>query len=149
MSDHVLSQVEDRMAAVLTAYTPLAAYSVGVAESVEIAIEDTELPALVIYTTNYGFEVSDENWATLHQAEIHVEAINSTPASGTISRANRNALALVMAAIAADRSLGIGLQDIQEDDIAPVESRGKDVDSASLRFRVSWFTARGNWFAIS
>ena len=74
--------------------------------------------------------------------------ITATPASGSISRTNRNTLAKVHAAIAADRSLGIGLQDIQEEDIAPVEPRGKDVDGAALRYRVIFFTSRSDWFTI-
>ena len=149
MSDHVLSQVEDRMAAILSAYPALATYNVLVAESLDVALEDMQFPALLIVTTTTSFDVADENWQTFHRAEIHVEAINTTPPTGTISRTNRNALAHVLAAIAADRTLGIGIHDIQEDDIAPCEPRGKDVDSASLKFLASWFTPRGDWFTIA
>lgn len=147
MPDHVLSQVEDRIVTVLDGYAPLSAYAVSVAETLEVAIET--VPALIITTTDYAFDVADENWATIHTAKIHVEAVQGLPATGTINRANRDALAHVLAAIAADRSLGIGLQDIQEDDIAPAEPRHKDMDSASLAFTVTWFTARGDWFTIA
>lgn len=149
MSDHVLSQVEDQLATTLGNYTSLAGWTIMVAESLDVAIEGADLPLMLITTVAYGFDVADENWMTLHSAEIHVEAVSKTQSSGTISRANRNGLAHVLAAVAADRTLGVGLQDIQEDDIAPVEPRGKDVDSASLKFRVQWFTARGDWFAIT
>ena len=57
-------------------------------------------------------------------------------------------VAHVVAAVAADRSLGIKLQDIQESDIAPTEPRGKDVDSASVSFTVQWFTPLGDHFTI-
>lgn len=148
MADHALTQVENALAAILSAYAPLAAFTVAVSESLDIAIEDTALPALLISTTSYGFEVSDENWQTLHTAKIEIEAIHATQSSGTISRANREALANVLAAIAADRTLGLGIQDIQEDDIAPAEPRGKDVDGASLLFNVQFFTSRNDWFTI-
>lgn len=148
MPDHCLTQVEDRLAVVLDAYAALSAYSVGVSESIDIALEDADLPALVIFTASYSFDVADENWNAIHRAEIQVEAINPTPATGSISRANRNALAHVVAAVAADRSLGIKLQDTQESDIAPTEPRGKDVDSASVSFTVQWFTPLGDHFTI-
>ena len=148
MSEHALTQVEDALAAILTAYGALAGQTVLTAESADIAIEDLTLPALLITTTAYSFEVADENWQTIHTATIEVEAISKTPATATISRANRNTLAHVLAAIAANRTLGLGIQDIQEDDIAPVEPRGKDVDAASLQFRVQFFTSRSNWFTI-
>lgn len=149
MPDHSLSQVEDRIVTVMQGYAPLAGQTVKVAGSLDIAVEDDDLPLLLILTSNYSFDVADENWMTLHSADIEIEAVSATPATGTISRTNRNTLAHVLAAIAADRSLGIGLQDIQEDDIATVEPRGKDVDSASLKFRVSWFTPRNDWFTIT
>lgn len=148
MPDHALNQVEDRIKTILTAYGPLAGKTVSVSESLDIAIEDVALPAVVITTTSYSVDIADENWNTLHTALIDIEAITATPASGSISRANRITLAYVHAAIAADRSLGIKMQDIQEEDIAPVEPRGKDVDGAALRYRVTFFTSRADWFTI-
>ncbi|MBK6800364.1 MAG: hypothetical protein IPG83_02435 [Novosphingobium sp.] len=148
-SSHSLSQVEDRLATVLDGYAPLSAQTVITSDTLEVAIEDDQFPALVIFTSAYGFDIADENGQAIHTAEIHVEAVNSLPATGSISRANRDALGHVVAAIAADRTLGIGLQDIQEQDIAPVEPRGKDVDSASLRFQVQWFTPLGDHFTIA
>ena len=148
MSDPAITQVEDRLAAVLSAYPALSGFTVMVSESLDIALPDDLVRGLIISTNSYRFEVSDENWNTLHTANIEVEAIHATPNTGTISRANRAALAHVLAAIAADRTLGIGLHDIQEDDIAAVEPRGKDVDSASLQFTAQFFTARGDWFTI-
>ena len=148
MSDHALSQVEDRLAVILSAYGALSGQTVIVSQSIDLAIDEISLPALAITTTSYSFEVADENWATVHTAGIEIEAITATPATGSISRANRNTLANVLAAIAANRSLGIGIEDIQEDDIAPVEPRGKDVDGASLKFIVTFRTSRNDWTTI-
>lgn len=148
MPDHALSQVEDRLGTILAAYVPLSGINVIVGESLDVAIEDDAIPALIVSTTAYDFDVADESWQTHHKATIEVEAVAGTQPSGTISRANRNTLAHVLAAVAADRTLGIGLQDIQETDVAPTEPRGKDVDSASLQFRVEFFTSRDDWFTI-
>lgn len=148
MSDHALSQVEDRIVAILTAYAPLTGQTVQVSESLDIAIEDIALPGIVITTTSYTVDQFDENSSSIHTAVIDIEAITATPATGTISRANRNTLALIHAALSTDRTLGIKLQDIQEEDIAPVEPRGKDVDGAAVRYRVIFFTSRTDWFTI-
>lgn len=148
MADPAITQVEDRIKTILTAYVPLSTYHVTVADSLDIAIEDVALPALIVTTRAYNFDVADEHWNTIHTATVEVEAAQSLPATGTISRANREALAHVLAALAADRTLGVGVHDIQETDIAPVEPRGKDVDSASLQFTVQFYTSRGDWFTI-
>lgn len=145
MTEHCLSQVEDQLAAILSGSSDLAGKRVGVLESPDVAIEDFDI---IIATANYSFDVADENWMTLHTADIDIEVIGGPQAGNTINRENRNTLSAVLAAIHADRSLGLGLQDIQEIDVAPAEGRGKDVGSASLRFRVQWFTPRGNWFTI-
>lgn len=148
MPDHALNQVEDALRSQLDAYAPLNTHTVLIAETLDVAVEALSLPALLIATVAYSFDVADENWMTLHTATIEVEAISATPATGTISRANRTTLAYVLAAVAANRTLGLGIQDIQEDDIAPVEPRGKDVDGASLRFTVQFFTSRSDWLTI-
>ena len=148
MADTAIAQVEDRLKTIIDAYAPLNTHTVMVADSLDIAIEDVQLPAIIISTRNYSFDVADEHWNTFHTATIEVEAVQALPATGTISRANMTALAYVLAAIAADRTLGIKVHDIQETDIAPVEPRGKDVDSASLQFTVQFFTSRDDWFTI-
>lgn len=145
MTEHCLSQVEDALAAQIAAWPDLAGKRVGVLESPDIAIEELDI---VIATASYGFEIADENWSTLHTADIDVEVIGAPQVGNTIGRDLRVMLGVIVAAIHADRHLGIGIQDIQEIDVAPAEGRGKDVGSASLRFRVQWFTARGDWFTI-
>lgn len=146
MAEHVLNQVEDRIAAVLLAWPALAGKAIGVVGSQDIAIDELDI---AIATAAYGFEVADENNQTLHSADIDVESITHGPAAGFIARANREVLAEALAAIAADRSLGIGIQDIQEIDIASADGRGRDVDASSVRFRVLWFTPRDDWFTIA
>lgn len=149
MSEHSLSQIEDRIQAILVGFPALAGWTVRVVESMEVAVEDDEIPVLLILSSNYDTDQADEHGQTIHRADIEVEAISATPSIGMISRANRNALGHVNRAIADDRTLDIGIQDIEPDDIAPVEPRGKDVGSASLKFRVTWFTPRDDWFTIT
>lgn len=143
-----MSQVEDAFKAKIAASAALSGWTVLVAESVDIAIEEEDLPAIIITTMGHSFDVADENWMTIHTQIVSVEAVSQISASGLLNRANRNALAHVLAAIAADRSLGIKLQDVQEEDIAPTEPGGKDMGSASIQFRATYFTPRDDWFTI-
>ena len=149
MPEHTLTQIEDRLVTILTAAPSITGRTIKVAESLDIALDDSEVPALIVLTSAYSFDIADENNTTHHTADIEIEAISAQAPTGTISRTNRNVLARVMAIIAADRRIGLGIHDIQEDDIAPITPRGKDLDSASLKFRVEWFTPRGDWFSFS
>ena len=60
-SSHSLSQVEDRLATVLDGYAPLSAQTVITSDTLEVAIEDDQFPALGIFTSAYGFDIADEN----------------------------------------------------------------------------------------
>lgn len=150
MPDTALAQVENRIVTILDAYPALSTWNVMLGEGKDIAVEARLFPALIVTTVamalDHNFELGGS--ATLHTATIEVEAITDLPASGTISRANYEALAHVNAAIAADRTLGIGLQDIQEMDVASVEPEGRDTDSASLQFEAEFHTPRDDWFTI-
>lgn len=148
MPEAAITQVEDRVKTILQAYVPLAGQNVIVAESLDIALDETMLPAIIITTSSYSVDVADEHWSSIHTMTLEVEAVNELPSTGTISRTNRQTLAHVNAAIAVDRSLGIKVHDIQEQDMSPTEPRGKDVDSASLQYQVQFFTSRSDWFTI-
>lgn len=149
MSDAAMAKVEDKIRDTLSAYPALSGWTILADESRDIALEEGTDNTLQIYTVSYGFNVADENWMTLHTATVEIESVNQTPALGTINRANHTALAHVLAALAADRSLGGMLQDLQEIDLAPAGANGKDVAGASLQIQVQFFTPRGDHFTIA
>ena len=68
--------------------------------------------------------------------------------SHTISRQNLTAIAQAHAALAADRTLGGMIEDLQEQDIAPVEGQGKDIHGSSPQYQVTFYTPRDDWFTI-
>jgi len=70
-SSHSLSQVEDRLATVLDGYAPLSAQTVITSDTLEVAIEDDQFPALVIFTSAYGFDIADENGQAIHTCPLY------------------------------------------------------------------------------
>lgn len=147
MAETSLSKVEDALAAALAAHAALADHTVITDQPSDVALEDDQLPALVITTVAYRQEQSDEQGQTLHAAKIDVAAVHRGPAL-IIGRANYESLAHVIAAIHPDRTLGGRLHDLQENDLAPVDANKADAGAVSLQFDAIWFTRRGDWFTI-
>lgn len=148
MSDPAIAKVEDALAAVLAAHPALAGRRIITDRSADVALDQYDGDAITVSTAAYSFEVSDENWTTLHTALVDFESVSRTQVVGTISRANHRTLAHIMAALAADRTLGGMVQDIQEIDVAPAGANGKDAGTASLQCSVQFFTPRDDWFTI-
>lgn len=143
-------KVEDAVKAVLEAIAgasePLDGWTILTEQSKDEAV-DTDKVA-VIYTSACEMAQSDEQGQTLWTQTLDIEFIDGPQTSGSITRAAITAMAHVHAALAADRSLGGMLQDMQEQDIAGTQAEGKDVAGSSLRYQVQFFTARDNWFVI-
>lgn len=143
-----IGKVEDALKAALQAWPALSGQTIITDQSVDEAVTEDQYPAVLIYTVAYRPDVADENWMSLHEAIVEFEAVDTTQTIGTISRANHTTIAHILGCIAADRSLGGMLQDIQEIDVAPAQPNGRDVGSASLQCRVQFYTPREDWFTI-
>lgn len=148
MADPAIAKVGDALGAQILAWPALSVFTVKVDESEDIAVEAGLDKIIRISTTAYQVDQSDEQNQTIHTATFDCEVINGTQAFGTISRANQEAVAHIVAAIASDRTLGGRVEDIQEIDVAPAGAIGKDVSAASLQIRLQFYTARDDWFTI-
>ena len=147
MPDQVpaISKVEEKLAVVIGAYLPFAGTTVVADAKPDEAIDPN---SIVIYTTSYRVDQSEEQGQSRHTATIEFEAVNARSPAGTISRRNQVALANVVGALAQDRTLGGMVEDIQEVDVAPLESNGRDRGAASLQSTVTFYTPRDDWFTI-
>lgn len=140
-----ISKVEDRLGEVIAAYPALAGYTV----QADAAPNDaSDAMTIVIYTTGYQMHQSDEQGQTRHAATMEFEVISGPSTFGSVSRQNQVAFAHIIAAIAADRSLGGMVEDIQEVDVAPVEQNGRDHAGASLQTAITFYTPRDDWFTV-
>lgn len=142
-----LTQVEELLASALRAWPELGNKIVRTDLSKDTAPDDPG-NLIRIYTVGSSFEQSTMNGATEWAAIVEFEVTSMSQVAGTISAENRTTLAHIMGALAADRTLGGMLQDIQEIDIASVMPNGRDLGAASLQCRVEFYTPRDDWFTL-
>lgn len=144
-------KVEDAIKAVLDDETgsggDLEGWTVLASQSADVAI-DHEVDSIVIWTVAVSIDQADELNQSMHSQTIEIEFVKGRAPAGTLNRENKLGMAYVHALIAADRSIGGRLHDIQEVDIAPARIEGKDVNGASLQYLAQFFTARDNWLTI-
>lgn len=141
-------KVEDKVAVIVAAVSALSDWTVLTGHSADVAVEAGDWPAILVWTTSATMDQSEEHNQSIHEQIIELEFVSGGGTAGTLNRANKLAMARAHAAIAADRTLGGMLLDIQEIDIAPARIEGKDVNGLSLQYKTEFYTARGDWLII-
>ena len=148
VAETAIGQVEDALKNAFERYPALSSFTVLTDQSPDIAIEEGAASTIIVSTTAYQVDQSDEQNQSFHTATMEIEVVSRTQYFGTINRENQTTIAHVLSALAADRTLGGILQDLQEIDVAPAGANGRDVGAASLQIRVEFFTSRNDWFVI-
>lgn len=148
MTDTCWDKVEDGVVAVLSSAPSLIDWNVVAGESADIATDLDDGRHILVWTVAASMDQFDEQDQSIHSQTIEIEFVSDGGAIGTLNRANKQGIALAHAALAADRTLGGMLQDLQEIDIAPARPEGKDSNGASVQYAVTFFTRRDDWFAI-
>lgn len=150
MPDTALAKIEDAVAAVLTTITgtaqPLDGWTVLTEHSADEAVD--AMKRIVVFTRDVTPEQAEELGSTFWRQTLELEFYEGPQTAGGISRACIEAMAHAHAALAADRSLGGRLQDLQELDLAGVQEAGQDVGAASVQYRAEFYTPRDDWFTI-
>lgn len=149
MADTAFAKVEDAVAAVIGALAaeeaPLEGWTVLTEHPAD---EDVGPKTVIVFTVAAVPEQADELGQTIWRQTLEIAFVDGVQASGSISRANLEAMAAVHAALAADRTLGGLLQDLQEIDIAGTAPDGKAVEGASVQYRAEFYTGRADWLTI-
>lgn len=143
-----LAKIIDAAVALALSYDPLANETFFADRSPEDAVGPDEMPAWVVFAEAWDFDSAMEQGQTRHQALINFERLESSASVGVISRANRAAIAHLVAALHTDRILGGRLEDLQELNVAPPMENGRSVGGASLQVAVTFYTPRGDHFTI-
>lgn len=146
-------KIEDAIKAVLESITGsgqgLEGWTVVADASTDEAVDCEDGAKVIrIWTTATPMDQSDEQGQTIHTPTIELEFTSGGGLPGVINRTNRAAAASAHGALAADRTLGGRLQDLQETDLAPAMAEGKDTNAASLQYAASFFTPRDDWTTI-
>jgi hypothetical protein len=115
-------------------------------QNIDEAIEVEK--ALIVYTVGLAPTQADEQGQTYWEQTLEIEVVDGPQMPGMISRANQITMANAHALLAADRTFGGRLQDLQETSIAGTQAEGKDVHHASVQYRAEYYTPRDDWFTI-
>lgn len=148
MSDDAIGQILDAFSLMMKALPALAGEDVFTDRSPEEAIENEEIPCWVIYSEAWDFDDAPMQGQTTHTALLNFERIETSANVGLVSRANRNAIAHLIAGIAADPTLGGRLEDCRPLNVAPPMDNGKSIGGASLQIAIRFFTPLGDHFTI-
>lgn len=147
MADPAIRIVQERVCQTLE--LAMADYTVFVDRPEDKAYAASELPAINIRIPAVQIEdAGDGIWQTLHRATFHFDCVTATGGGETIDLANQRAIADVMAALHADRSLGGRLQDIIERNISGSEMDGADTGCAIFECEIWFFTPRGDFYTL-
>ncbi len=120
--------------------------NVFIARSDAEPLNDDELPAAAIRILNIAFDYQEA--MTLCTAEIAIDFVSGGGASQTIDQVNQERVALFVAALHADRTLGGRLIDCEEQSVTGDDRRDADIGCAPLALIARWFCPRGNLFTI-
>lgn len=145
---NVFHQVGDLYAELLRGYAPLNAFTVISELSVDVATGDEDGDAIRIDFVGSVPNVAFGQGETNHVALYDFTVTTRSNESGTLTRDGINAIAHIVAALAADRTLGGLIEDTQEVDLASTEANGVDVNGTSLRIRSEFTTSRDDWFQL-
>ena len=149
MPDPAIAKVEVALGAVLDAYASLADYTIVTGRDSSEAFDSSELPLINIFTEFQQFSPDGEQHQTMHDCRVSFEILENDLTPGVMSKTLQTAAAHIVAALAADRTLGERLQDLQEIDLAPPADTGRDVAGASLQYSVQFYTPRDDHFTIN
>lgn len=148
MPDPAIGKVEDALKAVLDDYTALDDYTKYTALDQSEALNVSDLPAIVIFTVSQSFDLDGEQHQTTNDCLINFEILEKGMSAGVLTRSLQTAAGHIMTALAADRTLGGRLQELEERDLAPPNDTGRDIAGASLQYSVQFFTSREDPFTI-
>ena len=147
MSERIAAvvQVGDALAWVLGANENLSSFTIINDLSSDVATDETDGETVRLFLTAHSFENQHMMGQTRHVATYEIEVATRASIYGSLDRRSLNAIADIVAAIAADRTLGGKVEDIQEVDTASAIANGKDASGASIQFQTVFYTSRSDW----
>jgi hypothetical protein len=111
--------------------------------------DEADYPAINIRAVTVQFDAApDGQWQTMHRAKFQLDCISGREVGEAIDLINQRAVADIIAALHADRTLGGRLQDLNEIAVSGSELDGADIGSALLEIEALFFTPRGDFYTI-
>lgn len=148
MTDTAQAKIIDAMKDVLEGYAPIT-MPVIVDRSPEEAIDESEVPCIVISSEAWGFRDSPSQGHVIHTMLVNFDVIDTTAAVGSINRRAQETVAHIIAAVGTDPVLGNRIEEFDPVDVAPPMDNGKAIGGTSLQVRVTFYTPRWDHFTIA
>ncbi len=127
---------------------PLEGWVVATNQSRDEALDADNEQVIVIASRSISFSEAADQGQDLVTQIVLLEFISGNAPAGTLRPENLRAAANFHEALSADRTLGGKVQMIEAVDIAPGDTEGKDVNSVSPQYTVSYFVCRDDWFHV-
>lgn len=142
-------QVSDMLVERLEGWDDLDGFTIVNEVSSEEAVPACDGNVIRVTFAVHPIRIPEEQWKHLHLPiyDLAVE-VRDDGGAATRNRATMNAIAHIVAAVAADPSFGGVLQDFCPVDVASTEANGRDVNASSIQFRAEFYTESSDWFTI-
>jgi len=144
MSTPAVRQVQIALAAQITAVT---GRPVIVDRTDDEPLANDERPALVLHVGGQAFEAFDQS-STIHAAQFDLDILEDSEDAGSIQLRHAVAVAAIVAAVHADRTLGGRLQSLEEKSADPSNADTADLGNCTLSFAAQYLTPRGDFNTI-
>lgn len=148
MTTPAIRQVQTAFKALAEAALP--DWTVAIDRSDDEPFSFDERPALAIRVPSVQLDTAPElgGGMTRCRAAFELDFHSSQTSGETIDEANQRGIALLIAAIGADRTLGGRCENVEEQAISGSELDGATVGCAILSVDVTFYTPRGDLFTI-
>ena len=144
MSTPAVFQIQNALATLLDAAL---ASSIIVDRASNEPVAASEIPAVVINPGDQAYAEFDLS-TTEHTAEFGLDIYEQKTLAKSISRNQQDTIALIVAALQANRTLGGMVQTMEEQAVSSPDGNAPDVGAVTLTIRIVYFTPRGDFNTI-
>ena len=144
MSTPAVFQIQNALNTLLDAAL---ASSIFVDRATNEPVTDTEMPAIVINPGDQAYEEFDLS-TTRHIAEFGLDIYETKSQSKSIARKQQDTIALIVAALAADPTLGGRVQTMEPQSASSPDGNATDIGAVTLTILIVYFTPRGDFNTI-
>ena len=144
MSTPAVFQIQNALVTLLDAAL---ASSIIVDRASNEPVADSEIPAVVVNPGDQSYFEFDLS-TTGHNAEFGLDIYERKTLAKSISRMQQDTIALIVAALAADPTLGGMVQTMEPQNASSPDGNSADIGSVTLTIRIDYFTPRGDFNTI-
>lgn len=144
MSTPAVYQIQNALHTLLDAAV---ASSIFVDRAANEPVTEAEMPAIVLNPGDQVYREFDLS-TTEHNGEFQLDIYETKSQSKSIARKQQETIALIVAALAADPTLGGRVQTMEPQSSSSPDANVTDIGAVTLTIRIDYFTPRGDFNTI-